>query len=788
MAVIQYYVVYLIILIHCSNVLLEDEYCIEQFAERLCQPQYEIYKETSLELVSVLFNRGDRYLEEAERTSYRYLLNESDKRVMPDPDFYGPLINIGKRRAYELGKFLRKRYDRFLGDTYNPANVYARSTQSAINKMSLQLVLAGLYPPVNQQKWNSDLDWQPFDMTYAHWLNDSLVQPYICFRFYPVSVRQQYEKEKQFLQNKISIFNETMVTLSEYTKKNITSIDDLINLYRLFNVYLSLGKSLPHWAEKMMQPQGELYRASILAHMIGSYPIHLNGGTILYKVLKDMKAKMNQKLTDKKINLFSGNGLNVAAVLYALKLFNDTMPQYTSSVIIELHKKDGNYFVQILYYLGIPPVLVKKTLHKCSTLCPFDMYVQLTKSATMTDDDPNCPIDDSARKMANAQSFVGYFIMLIFYLYIFTIQETAAFSEKTRANYEVNVENTNLRLVSMILRHGDRTLDDEIKKWFPNDPNKNYNDYPNNNGLLTEAGKERAFQFGQMLKKTYGRFLGDIYYPPNVYARSSAIPRTKMTLQLILAALYPSVKSKKLNAKLGWQPVDMIYTRVSEDGLIFPYHCKEYEQAYVNILKSNEVKIKNNFGNLMEDLSEHVGRNITSLFDLYVLYNIFLIQLSMNLTLPDWSRDIFPRGKLQDASLFQLKLYNYNDELIKLNGGVLLYKIIQDMIGIMNGTLANRKINIICGHDVNVVAMLYVLGIYDNSFPAFTSSVIMELREKDGKYFVRVLRYLGIPSSLIEVKIPECDPLCPFEKFVRLRLSMTAVREDPNCPLSIPLF
>lgn len=71
----------------------------------------------------------------------------------------------------------------------------------------------------------------------------------------------------------------------------------------------------------------------------------------------------------------------------------------------------------------------------------------------------------------------------------------------------------------------------------------------------------------------------------------------------------------------------------------------------------------------MKDLSKPVGRNITSLYDLFVLYNILLMQSSMNVTLPDWSRDIFPYGELYDASLFQYKLYNYNDELIKLSGG-----------------------------------------------------------------------------------------------------------------------
>lgn len=78
-----------------------------------------------------------------------------------------------------------------------------------------------------------------------------------------------------------------------------------------------------------------------------------------------------------------------------------------------------------------------------------------------------------------------------------------------------------------------------------------------------------------MLRTIYGNFLGNVYYPPNVYARSTIAPRAKMTLQLILAALYPPINEQKWDQNLKWQPVDIIYTRASEDGLLFPYVCKE---------------------------------------------------------------------------------------------------------------------------------------------------------------------------------------------------------------------
>lgn len=65
------------------------------------------------------------------------------------------------------------------------------------------------------------------------------------------------------------------------------------------------------------------------------------------------------------------------------------------------------------------------------------------------------------------------------------------------------------------------------------------------------------------------------------------------------------------------------------------------------------------------------------------------------------------------------------------------------MNNIMNKTLRvkekrDRKINLFSGHDINVSAMLKALKIFDNRLPAFTSGVIIELRERNGDYFVKV--------------------------------------------------
>lgn len=65
-------------------------------------------------------------------------------------------------------------------------------------------------------------------------------------------------------------------------------------------------------------------------------------------------------------------------------------------------------------------------------------------------------------------------------------------------------------------------------------------------------------------------------------------------------------------------------------------------------------------------------------------------------------------------------------------------RIIDDMDKVINGTLEDRKINLFSAHDVNVAGMLHALKISEHYYPAYTSSVIIELHEKDGTYFVKV--------------------------------------------------
>lgn len=49
----------------------------------------------------------------------------------------------------------------------------------------------------------------------------------------------------------------------------------------------------------------------------------------------------------RKMTLYSGHDLNIGAQLLALGITKPHSPNYTSSVILELHRNNGQYFVQV---------------------------------------------------------------------------------------------------------------------------------------------------------------------------------------------------------------------------------------------------------------------------------------------------------------------------------------------------------------------------------------------------------------------------------------------------------
>ncbi|CAL1677643.1 unnamed protein product [Lasius platythorax] len=330
-----------------------------------------------------------------------------------------------------------------------------------------------------------------------------------------------------------------------------------------------------------------------------------------------------------------------------------------------------------------------------------------------------------------------------------------------------------LKLVNVVFRHGDRTPEDNGLEMFPNDPYVNYSFFPTGHGKLTNEGKKREYELGQALRSRYKDFLGDLYLPKLVVAHSSDYDRTKMSLQLVLAALFPPTDIRqRWNADLNWQPIPATYVPRVDDNFFMGNECPQFLDEYNRIL--NLPEIKKEVSQLLKDitskLSELTGKKIETALDLYYLYQTFVSESYLNPTLPKWAYDYFRLldGPLFDGTVLIYNIISFTPLIRRLFTGPIIRAILDNMIAAKNPNPPDTKIYLYSGHDSNIASLLQVFGLYEPHAPKYSSAIIMELQELNQEYYVKLFYYQGIPPTIKELQISGCDVLCPFDKYLDL--------------------
>lgn len=193
---------------------------------------------------------------------------------------------------------------------------------------------------------------------------------------------------------------------------------------------------------------------------------------------------------------------------------------------------------------------------------------------------------------------------------------------------------------------------------------------------------------------------------------------------------------------------------------------------------------------LMKALTEYTGKNISSTVDMASLYHGLMAESSLNLELPDWTDGIFPYGGLYDGTVLEYEFASYNDEMKRLNGGMLLRKITDDMTDACKGKLdPPRKLFLYGGHELNIAAVLQALGVFKPHVPRYSSAVIFELHEneKTKNNFVRVRYYVGFTMpgrrEVLDpvMQVPGCEKLCELGKFKNVLKNTIARDIDIPC-------
>ncbi|XP_068989116.1 venom acid phosphatase Acph-1 isoform X4 [Neodiprion pinetum] len=281
-----------------------------------------------LKMIQVMFRHGDRAPTTAVKEIYPLDPYANETWY---PEGWGGLTNVGKRRAYELGLFLRSRYGDWLGNEYLNQTSQFRSSNVDRVIMSAQLLAAGLYPPHKIQSLK-----------------------FTCPKHVGTKVGQQEANE---------IYEQLYAEMGEHVK-------------------------LPEWTEEVF-PNGKLRDVAGYDYVIQSYNksmIQLNGGQWIREWLENVDNYLNgSSLSGNQIGFFyGGHEYNLASILAALGVFKPHVPYYSSAVIFELSKIDDKYFVKVLYRNR--GNLMKIHLPDCQSFhCPLDTFRELYSDVILDD-------------------------------------------------------------------------------------------------------------------------------------------------------------------------------------------------------------------------------------------------------------------------------------------------------------------------------------------------------------------------------------------------------------------
>lgn len=91
--------------------------------------------------------------------------------------------------------------------------------------------------------------------------------------------------------------------------------------------------------------------------------------------------------------------------------------------------------------------------------------------------------------------------------------------------------------------------------------------------ISIQHGMVQEYQIGQMLRERYNEFLPDVYDTDHVYAYASGVGRTKASLELVLAALYPPSEKLTWNRNLNWMPIPIYSNPRPLDILVKSRNC-----------------------------------------------------------------------------------------------------------------------------------------------------------------------------------------------------------------------
>ncbi|KAK6621682.1 hypothetical protein RUM44_001489 [Polyplax serrata] len=328
-----------------------------------------------------LYRHGDR-------TPINPYPNDPYKNNSFWPVPWGELTDAGKRGHFELGKWLRETYKDLLPRKYHSKDIHIRSTDVDRTLMSAYSNLAGLYLPDKDSNWNPNVLWDPIPV---HTVPETLDRVVAGKAWCPKYAREKKSILKNEFFQKIDEENKKLYEyLSQESGAKVTNVIDVFDIYDTLFIEERFKFKLPQWTNKVYpEPLKRLGSFSFMIPCFTREMARLKMGPLFAEILGNMNKKIKGNLTQKAW-MYSAHDTTVADFLQALGIFQPHSPPYLSLILVEMLKKNNEYFVTIQYRnsSSVPPYLME--LPGCTKYCPMDTFRKILSDLIPEDWDEEC--------------------------------------------------------------------------------------------------------------------------------------------------------------------------------------------------------------------------------------------------------------------------------------------------------------------------------------------------------------------------------------------------------------
>ncbi|CAG5016963.1 unnamed protein product [Parnassius apollo] len=298
---------------------------------------------TELVLTFLVHRHGDR----SPLQEYQYL---SDKPELLEkivaPFGYGQLTDFGKRRAYELGKFIRSRYNNYLSPKYNHSEIYIRSTDSTRTKMTVLVAMAAVYHP-DGFGWSEDINWVPVPYTTIPLRYDFLMG------FNCPSFEKHFDNFANTYVPEMAKYSDVLDRLSSALKYDIIQRNP-VKIFSTYDVIVSQTNIGLHPSPSIQKMMPDIKEAADKAFDLlfgNDTMLPLQSGLLLREFF-EVTALATAGKSTQKVRIYSAHDNNVYAFAAISKAIpRQGIPPYAALFALELRRvmETGNYVVLPIY-------------------------------------------------------------------------------------------------------------------------------------------------------------------------------------------------------------------------------------------------------------------------------------------------------------------------------------------------------------------------------------------------------------------------------------------------------